>query len=147
MRLNFPKNTEKYYWTEHAKYKMQYYSLSAQKILGVVRRPKRKEEGIVKNTIAVMQPVSPKLINRKEIWKQEIWVMYQLRYHGAISKSQFPTLPTGRQVSKKIRNSKFEIRNSANRLIRIISAWRYPGISPKKNPIPEKIINELLDLK
>jgi len=128
MRLNFPKNTEKYYWTEHAKYKMQYYSLSAQKILGVVRRPKRKEEGIVKNTIAVMQPVSPKLINRKEIWKQEIWVMYQK--HKAYNMKH-------KTEDKLIINAKYKI----------ISTWRYPGISPKKNPIPEKIINELLDLK
>jgi len=51
---SFPKNSEKYYWTEHAKYKMKYYGLSAQKILGVIRSSKRKEDGIVKNTIAVM---------------------------------------------------------------------------------------------
>jgi hypothetical protein len=114
-----PKNTEKYYWTGHAKYKMQYYGLSAQKILGVIRRPKRKEEGIVKNTIAVMQPISPKIIKNKEVWKQEVWAMFQkVKSHG-MNKNK----------------------------IKIISAWRYPGMSPKKNPIPDEILNELSDLK
>lgn len=32
-----------------------------------------------------------------------------------------------------------------NKKIRIISAWRYPGISPKRElPIPEDILEELL---
>ena len=30
-------------------------------------------------------------------------------------------------------------------LIKIISAWRYPGISPQSNPIPIEIIKELKD--
>ncbi|GBD34520.1 hypothetical protein HRbin35_00245 [bacterium HR35] len=30
-----------------------------------------------------------------------------------------------------------------NDLIKIISAWRYPGISPQSNPIPEEILLEL----
>lgn len=136
MYLNFPKNTEKYYWTEHVKFKMQYYSLSAQKVLGVIRSPKRKEEGIVKNTIAVMQPINPKIVNNKIIWKQEVWIMYQLRQGGAIFKSQ-KTKP------KQIQNSKFKTHNSANQQIRIISAWRYPGVSPEKNPIPEEILREI----
>lgn len=136
MRFNIPKNTEKRQWTLHSIKKMKYYGLSAQKILGVIRHPKRKEEGVVKNTIAVMQPVAPKKENGKEIWKSEIWAMYQLRGSGAISKSQFP-------ISKQISNSKFKILNSANRKIRVISAWRYPGISPKNNPIPEEIIREI----
>jgi hypothetical protein len=141
MKTKEPKDTKEFFWTGHAKYKMQYYGLGAQKILGVIRRPKRKEEGIVKNTIAVMQPISPKIIKNKEIWKQEVWVMYQLRYRGAISKSQFP-------ISKKIQkfNPPAGGQNSTNRQIRIISAWRYPGVSPKKNPIPEDILREVLSL-
>lgn len=112
---------------------MQYYGLGAQKILGVVRRPKRKEKGIVKNTIAVMQPVSVKIIKNKEIWKQEIWVMYQK--HG--------TYNIKHETKEKI-IPRYKIQNTR---YKIISAWRYPGVSPKKNPIPEEIINELIDLK
>jgi hypothetical protein len=45
--------------------------------------------------------------------------------------------------SKKIQSSKFKIPDSANRKIRIISAWRYPGVSPKNNPVPKDILEEI----
>ncbi|MFA6047336.1 MAG: hypothetical protein WCV59_02160 [Parcubacteria group bacterium] len=111
-----PKNTSQYHWTNHVKFKMQYYGLSAQKILGVISRPARKEEGIAEKTVAVMQPVSPKTINNKTVWKSEVWAMYQDK--------------------KKEERSK-------KKAIKIISAWRYPGVSPKRNPIPEDILSEI----
>ena len=117
-----PKNTSRYYWTEHVKFKMRFYGLSEQKILGVISNPKRKEEGIVEKTIAVMKPVSPKIVNGKEIWKQEVWVMYQ----------------------KKSKNKKIKI--FEKKPVKIISAWRYPGVSPRKNPIPEEILRELSEI-
>lgn len=115
--------------TRHAEFKMRQYALSMQKIRGVIRNPRRIEEGIAKDTIAVMQPLSPKRDAKGvETWRQEIWVMYQLRKIGAIS--------------NKIQNSKFKTQNSAQRL-RVISAWRYPGVSPKRHPIPGEILREL----
>ncbi len=130
-------------FTAHACYKMSQYGLSEQKVRGVIRNPRRTETGIAKDTIAVMQPVSPKVVNKLETWKQELWVMYQLCKSKAMTKSQFPTrLPDG-QVSNQ--NSKFKIQNSAERKLRIISAWRYPGVSPKRSPIPREIWQELED--
>lgn len=130
MHFKIPKNTKKFFWTRHVIEKMRYYGLSVQKILGVINRPLRKEEGIVKNTIAVMQPVSPKIIKSgpafakalagKQAWKKEIWAMYQKQ--------------------SKTKNSKLKTINRNQ--IKIISAWRYPGVSPKKNPIPEEILRE-----
>lgn len=121
-----PKNTPQYHWTNHAKFKMQYYGLSAQKILGVISRPTRKEEGIVEKTIAVMKPVSPKIANGKEIWKSEVWAMYQIH---------------------PVKSGKTGVRSSGQfKRVKIISAWRYPGISPKKNPIPEEILDEISDI-
>jgi hypothetical protein len=121
-----PQNTSQYYWTEHVKFKMRFYGLSEQKIIGVISNPKRKEEGIVEKTIAVMKPVSPKMVSGKEVWKQEVWVMYQ----------------------KKCKNKK-SIRRPTDKILeknplKIISAWRYPGVSPQKNPIPEEILREVL---
>ena len=113
-----------YELTRHAEYKMQQYGLSLQKIKGVIRNPKRIEKGVAEKTIAVMQPVSPK----EETWKQEIWVMYQKK-----GKNQKPTPLLGGKMSLEPET------------IRIISAWRYPGISPKKNPIPSEILLELED--
>lgn len=121
--------------TTHARYKMSQYGLSLQKVKGVIRHPKRTETGVVPKTIAVMQPVSPKVVAGKETWKQEIWVMYQLCRSKAMINDQFP-------ISNQVRNSKFKIQNSAQRL-RIISAWRYPGVSPKRSPIPSEILQEL----
>ena len=110
MQFKAPKNTEKYFWTGHALGKMQYYGLTAQRILRVINHPARTEEGIAENTVAVMQPAS---INRKkQTWSSEIWAMYQ---------------------KDKIK-------------YKIISAWRYPGVSPKRNAVPEEIMEEVRDL-
>lgn len=100
-----------YIFTRHSEYKMRQYSLSAQKVRGIIRNPKRREVGIVPKTVAVMQPSSVKKENGKEIWKQEIWVLYKEEVKGK----------------------------------KIISAWRYPGVSPKRDPIPSDILRELLD--
>ena len=136
MQFKLPKNTKEFYWTNHALFKMRCYGLSAQKVSGVIKRPERKEEGIVKNTIAVMQPVNPKIQNGRKIWKQEVWVMYQIKVASP--------MPTGRQVKSKVQS---QIENyklkTTNHKLKIISAWRYPGVSPKKNPIPSEILAEI----
>lgn len=121
MQFKVPKNTEKYEWTQHAIGKMKQYGLTAQRILRVVKNPQRVEEGIVKNTIAVMQPASTRMKNRKRTWSSEIWAMYQVK-------------PKTKNQGPKIFGSQ---------KIRLISAWRYPGISPKRDPIPDDILREL----
>lgn len=107
-------------FTAHARYKMSQYGLSEQKVKGVIRNPRRTQKGIAPKTAAVMQPVSPKMNNKKESWKQEIWVMYV--------KKKNKTLP-----------------GNLGDTLRIISTWRYPGMSPKGSPIPEEILQELAD--
>ena len=121
MQFKIPKNTEKYEWTQHAAFKMKQYGLTAQRILRVVKNPQRTEEGIVKNTIAVMQPASLRTKDGKRVWSQEIWAMYQIK--------------------GKSKNEKGKTFGMAK--IRLISAWRYPGVSPKRDPIPEEILREL----
>jgi len=128
-----PKNSDKYFWTTHSIYKMRQYGLSEQKVRNVIRSFDRKEEGIVKDTVAVMQPVSPKMVDGKKIWKQELWVMYQSR-KALNSKSQ-------------ILNNKKNKHLLKSNQVKIISAWRYPGISPERNPIPEEILRELSELE
>ena len=156
-----PKNTREFYWTNHALFKMRCYGLSVQKVLGVIKRPERKAEGIVKNTIAVMQPVNPKILNGKKIWKQEIWVMYQApinrgnpnfpastRGDSSTRGGQFPISnkisaeggPAVGWQNSKLKNYKLQ---TTNYKLKIISAWRYPGVSPKKNPIPGDILAEI----
>ncbi len=91
MQWKKPKNTDKYYWTRHVQEKMRYYGLSEQKILGVIRNPKRIETGIAPNTVAAMTPAgnikkskkNTKAISaeasKEQTWSQEIWVLYQIK--------------------------------------------------------------------
>ncbi|OGN04313.1 MAG: hypothetical protein A2831_01270 [Candidatus Yanofskybacteria bacterium RIFCSPHIGHO2_01_FULL_44_17] len=122
MQFKPPKNDDKYRWTNHVKGKMVYYGISEGLIKRIVRFPKRKEDGVAERTVAVMQPTS----NKKK--PQEVWVMYQ-------------------QIDQNLRsqtiNSKFQIP-----AVRIISAWRYPGISPAGRPIqiPDDVLQELDNL-
>lgn len=111
-----------YQFTLHAQFKMKQYGLSEQKVRGVIRNPKRREVGIVPRTVAVMQPVSIKKVDGKDVWKQEIWVMFVVK-------------------NQKQENSGIE--SFVQQKLRIISTWRYPGVSPKRNPIPEEILREL----
>lgn len=159
MQFKIPKS-EKYQWTRHAMYKMQQYGLSPQRVVRVIRNPERIEEGIVKNTVAVMQPASTRFVlskrggpsstkikNGKRTWSQEIWAMYKL-CGKANHKSQDTKY-------KQIPNSKFQNPHPSaaadtfsqkEKGIKIISAWRYPGVSPKNNPIPEEILHELSEI-
>ena len=102
---------------------MRQYGLSKQKLLGILRSPERKEQGIVPGTTAVMKTnkvfFKAKQITIKDAWQKpkrapgEIWLMYK----------------------------------DTRDLRKIISAWRYPGISkPGEDvPIPEDIRRELLE--
>lgn len=146
MQIRPPKNSDRYHWTLHSIEKMRFYGLSEQKVLGIVRRPQRKEEGIVKNTVAVMQPVSPKTDkDGKMIWKTEIWAMYQTRKaRNSNSENLNFKINKNLEIKELFKNLKFKIKNS-NPQIRIISAWRYPGISPQNNPIPEEILREIAE--
>lgn len=123
----------RYQFTEHSRYKMQQYNLSEQRVTRIIRAPKRTEEGVAEKTIAVMQPGTVKRDAKgKETWTQEIWVMYVKQ---STKNSQQKTNDTGDRSSRCLL--------TAHCSLRIISAWRYPGMSPKRNPIPEEILREL----
>ena len=131
-----------YVFTLHAQYKMKQYGLSEQRVRNVIRHPHRREEGIMPKTVAVMQPAGNAVRSHagKPVWKQEIWVMFTVKNQESGIKNQERGQ---KKEERKIHSSKFMIRDSAQQQLRIISAWRYPGVSPKRNPIPEKILLEL----
>lgn len=103
---------------------MREYHLSRQRVIRIIRSPRRTETGIVENTVAVMQPASTKKVAGKETWSQELWVMYKVLGQGKLTKS------------------KLELALSQSEL-KIISAWRYPGVSPERDPIPSDILREI----
>lgn len=108
--------------------------MSKQKLSGILRRPERKERGIAPGTTAIMRTnkVFKKTIpllkqNRQPAFARgfgvrrapgEIWIMF---------KDTNPSTGSGQAIRK------------------IISAWRYPGISKpgEEIPIPEDIRQEL----
>ncbi len=115
MLFKFPKNDANYYWTQHSKTKMLQYRISEQKIKTILKNPARREEGIAPKTVAVM------MRNDTPKRKEELWVMFQ---------------------DARIKNEESRMKKGR---IKIISTWRYPGISPKNRPIyvPEDTLEEL----
>ncbi|OGY59835.1 MAG: hypothetical protein A3B23_00285 [Candidatus Colwellbacteria bacterium RIFCSPLOWO2_01_FULL_48_10] len=107
-----------YIWTSHAKYKMNFYRLSEARVKRVISNPARIEEGIADDTVAMMQPAGTK--NNP----YEIWTM--------ISKSKLKNPWPGRQRSKLRVPS-----------VKVISAWRYPGVTKAGEALPREILAEL----
>ncbi len=105
------KSGGKIHWTNHVKAKMRFYQLSEQRIKRVLNSPKRTEEGIAPNTVAMMQTAG----SAKHPY--EIWVMIQKINQKLKVKSQ--------NYNSKIKNAK----------IKIISAWKYPGITKPRGEI------------
>lgn len=103
---------------------MREYHLSRQRVIRIIRSPKRQEIGIAPNTVAVMQPASTKRVGGREVWTQELWVMYKVQSNSKLPKTKLIDLLSQAEL-------------------KIISAWRYPGISPKRDPIPTEILSEL----
>lgn len=129
-------------WTQHAEWKMKYYGLSKQKVSGIIRRPDRVEKGIAGNgTVAVMQAVSPKIIDGKKVWKQEIWTMYQKKR----ARKNANILTSDEESARSEQVARLQKMLNKGGEVKIISAWRYPGVSPKNNPIPDDILRELLE--
>lgn len=91
--------------------------MSEQRIKRILRNPLRREEGVAPKTIAVMQPTSVRKKNGKDVWSQELWVMFE---------------------TKKTKNPEDNTALQFDQHLKIISAWRYPGMSPL-GTIPEEM--------
>lgn len=114
-----PKDNEKYHWTQHVIRKMGYYALTPSRVLRVIRAPERTEEGVAPGTLASMQTAGSKA----KPW--EIWVMWRAE--------------NAKQRSKAIENMPLSARKI------VITAWRYPGVSSKRErvPLPAGVLAEL----
>jgi hypothetical protein len=100
MYLKLPKENSRISWTKHSKKKMRQYKLSEKRVLRVLRKAERKEEGIAPETFAQMQKTG----TRKN--PTEIWIMYILlrkpkgikiisawRYPGRSPVGKMPPIP------------------------------------------------------
>ena len=104
-----PKKSQTIHWTNHSKMKMRHYRFSESRVLRILRKPDRVEEGIAPYTLAAMQKSGTKK------HPTEAWLMYQ------------------------IKKSK----------VTIISAWRFPGITPvgQRPQIPQDTLDEISKLQ
>ena len=105
-----------YNWTSHAKYKMNFYRLSEARVKRVISNPARVEEGIVEDTVAMMQPAGTKT-NPYEIWTMIV-------------------------KSKIIGGRPSYAKASKGKQIKVVSAWRYPGRTKPGEALPREIIQE-----
>ena len=110
-------NLARLVWTNHAKFKMRFYGLSEARVRRVLNSPLRIEDGIADETVAMLQRAGSKK------HPYEIWVMIQ---------------------KLKIENSKLKIGRDNH--VKVISAWRYPGITKPGGSLPPEIIRELCDV-
>ncbi len=115
MQFKIPKDTPYLAWTRHAVGKMMSYGLSATKVKSILSRHDRAEQGIAENTVAVMKKVKP----RRELRSST----------GAGSEKRPQEIWVMYQEKEKQKV--------------IIAAWRYPGVSKERIPLPEGIDNEL----
>jgi hypothetical protein len=99
-------------WTAHAKMKMQFYKLSPARVRRVLQSPKRIEEGVAPKTIAMMQPGSVKTSGPRGA-AQETW---------------------SQEIWVMFQDSPQERK--------VISAWRYPGVTKPRSPILRSMFRE-----
>ena len=120
MANSFKKNI----WTQHSQLKIKQYGLSKQKLLGILYGPERKEQGIAPGTTAVMK-------TNKSFSK---------------NKEQNPFSHKNFAWQKKASGEIWIMYKDTKDTRKIISAWRYPGISKpgEEIPIPKEIRRELL---
>ena len=133
-----PRN-EKYIWTEHAHMKMRHYRLTESRIKRVIRHPSRIEEGILEGAIACMSPQQGKNYT-------EIWAMYKIEKSEV--KDQESKMGKGfikNAAYQKLIESRSGPFGDGGK-IKIITAWRYPGKSPERDPVPEDILREVWKL-
>jgi hypothetical protein len=99
--MPFLKKSTQLQWTLHARAKMNHYRLTPSRVRHVLHTPKRVEVGVAPKTVAMMQPVSMKIVGKKESWTQEIWVMIQDAKQGrkVISAWRYPGVTKPRDAA------------------------------------------------
>ena len=122
------KGQQTYVWTHHAHDKMRYYRLTEARIKRIIRHPIRVEEGVIEEAIACMQPASTYV-------------------NASVDKSAHTN--SSRQSFGKVKNNYSEIwvmYAVKQKQIIVITAWRYPGKSPERDPVPQKVLSEVRNI-
>ena len=121
-------------WTQHSEIKLKQYGLSKSKISSIIRKPERIEDGIVPGTIVMMR--TNKVFNNTTFRKS---LRLDLKVRTKFTPFKQKNAPGEIWVMYK------DARGSR----KIISCWRYPGVTKpgEQIPIPEDIKIYLQNLK
>jgi len=121
MKNRLPRNNDRFQWTSHIKQKMLFYRIPESKIRTILKSPDRREEGVARDTIAIMKR------NDKPKRREEIWVMYQTK------------------DTRKKQEKKSLIKAFRKQKYIMISVWRYPGTTKagERPMIPDDIAERL----
>lgn len=166
-----PKDDARFAWTAHVVEKMRQYGIPESRIRRIIRHPARTEEGIAQDTVAVMQPggttryheiwVMYKLVTNKQQFRRPERLESEFQpptLQSEQARASEPITNNGHAGSKRQMTSGKEDRQTRGRnlehdpfgvlargqaRIRVITAWRYPGHSPERNPVPENVIREI----
>ena len=146
-----------YLWTAHAQAKMRFYGLSESRVRRVLHSPLRIEEGIAPGTVAALQPASYKTKDGKRSWGQEIWVMYKITKNQQSKTNNEEEPSNGKQqttndIQKKEGKKDDKARAwivsmrralTGEQKVKIISVWRYPGVTKPGASLPQAIADEI----
>jgi len=131
MQWNLPKDDKKYSWTRHVVGKMQYYRIAESTVKRIIKFPKRVEKGVAEGTVACMIPRGLKK-------KAKPHAVTRLARHS------FSGGGGGFGAGEEL----WVMYQQKGQRKHIITAWRYPGVSPVRDviPIPEDILEEIKNL-
>jgi hypothetical protein len=105
-------------FTAHARAKMAFYKLSQQRVLKVLHSPRRSEEGVAPKTVAAMQPGSVRSIRPGDRNDRNVRSGQKETWSQEIW-VMFQDAPGERKI---------------------ISAWRYPGVTKPQAAVTRQIM-------
>ena len=115
-------------WTSHAKAKMHFYKLSEGRVRRVLQTPRRVEEGVAPDTIALMQPTSFRTV-RKEVVPASGLRSRSGSFGGAGKAGTRVSSGDSRMFKEVWSQEIWVMVQDDERGRKVISAWRYPGMS------------------
>ena len=119
---------------------MRYYKLSEGLVKRVIRYPQRTEEGILKDAVACMRPAHSTSFTSGGGQALPAGRQAPQAY---FTPQQYLQKPSSAQASNKRYSEIWTMYVlMPSKQIKIITAWRYPGKSPERNPVPQGIIEE-----
>jgi hypothetical protein len=132
-------------FTKHALHKMAFYRLSEQRVRSVLSAPQRIEEGVAPRTMAMMKPTSVRNIRAdtgvlmlQKFNKRRNAIPVRAGIHAPSSSHQEAfVLRWSREIWVMVQDAKAERR--------IISAWRYPGMTKPRDTVAKEMFREHYD--